>query len=380
MYRVYLCYLTVLRYLTVLISIFLSCFNFEATAQVVQLPQRMPVTTTPTDFTDHQDKSVQNQYEYYYNYHQSAKEPFGFHSKATTYPNKNETNSESLPVTLASSARINASASSIEPMPNEYVEQQHYNGDFWEFQFMPEGLIWRAYMAGMKESRMALMIHNEKDEGWLWDVVLGGRIGVFRYGDYNSQNPQGIQFDLEGAAFPRLNVGANMDLDAADFRFGMPVSWTNGKFRYKAGYYHLSSHLGDEKMLRDGLTSRINYSRDAMVLAAAYHPIDTIRIYVETEYAFYSDVAEEWAFQFGFEYGPACPTGLRGAPFFAMNGHLRQELDFSGNFVLQTGWAWRGQGGRILRTGLHYYNGSSNQYEFFSTFEHQIGVGLWFDY
>ena len=60
-----------------------------------------------------------------------------------------------------------------------------------------------------------------------------------------------------------------------------------------------------------------------------------------------------------------------------MNGHLREEVDFGGNLVVQAGWLWRGQSGRVLRTGLHYYNGKSNQFQFFNTFEQQVGLGIW---
>ena len=64
-----------------------------------------------------------------------------------------------------------------------------------------------------------------------------------------------------------------------------------------------------------------------------------------------------------------------------MNGHLREELNYSGNFTLQTGWAWRGdRSSHLLRAGFHYYNGLSNQYSFFRQFEQQIGGGVWYDY
>ena len=77
---------------------------------------------------------------------------------------------------------------------------------------------------------------------------------------------------------------------------------------------------------------------------------------------------------------PPRPTGCRGAPFFAVHGHLREELNYSGNFVLQTGWAWRGTTSHLLRAGFHYYNGLSDQYSFYRNFEQQIGGGLWYDF
>ena len=63
---------------------------------------------------------------------------------------------------------------------------------------------------------------------------------------------------------------------------------------------------------------------------------------------------------------------------FSINGHLRQEVDFGGNLVFQAGWLWRGNpNGRVLRTGFHYFNGKSNQFEFFDDFQQQVGIGIW---
>ena len=172
-----------------------------------------------------------------------------------------------------------------------------------------------------------------------------------------------------------------MDLDVADFRAGLPITWGCGPWRAKLAYYHLSSHYGDEFLLRTGTTTRFNYSRDAVVLGVAYYPTDDVRLYAEADWGVIrTDVAEPWAFQFGVEFSPAEPTGFAGAPFLAVGAHLRQEIDFSGNLVVQTGWQWRGLGGELLRAGFHYHNGLSNQFELYNQFEHQIGLGLWYDF
>ena len=72
---------------------------------------------------------------------------------------------------------------------------------------------------------------------------------------------------------------------------------------------------------------------------------------------------------------------VAGSPFVALNGHLRQEVDFGGNFVAQAGWQWRGSDcEHLLRAGVHYYNGKSPQFQFFDRFEHQIGFGIWYDF
>ena len=41
---------------------------------------------------------------------------------------------------------------------------------------------------------------------------------------------------------------------------------------------------------------------------------------------------------------------------------------------------WRGNTGHLLRIGMQYFNGTSDQAQFYQTFEEQIGAGLWYDF
>ena len=236
-------------------------------------------------------------------------------------------------------------------------------------------------MAGAKEPRFASSWVYKKHHGWLWDSTLGGRVAILRYGTTNPVWPQGWELGIEGAAFPRLDLEQDRDLVSVDFRFGMPLTYRRGVWETKFSYYHISSHLGDEFWITHPGASRINYARDAIVIGLALRPNDSIRYYAEADWAFYSDGGSDpWAFQFGIDYTPLIRCRLPGNPFFAVNGHLRQEVDFGGEFTLQAGWQWRGQAGRSLRTGLTYSNGQSSQYQFFNMHEELLGVGVWYDY
>ena len=252
----------------------------------------------------------------------------------------------------------------------------------WNWQLLPDGLIYKSYLAGVKESRLAGVFVYERNRGWLLDSTLGGRVGIVRYGSENSVAPEGWQLDVEAAAFPRLDLDPNWDMVSTDFRAGVPLTYGVGKWRAKFAYYHLSSHLGDEEIISLGTTdTRINFARDAIVLGVSYYLNPSTRLYSEAGWAFYSDGGSDpWEFQFGLDYSPAGRTGARGAPFFAVNGHLRQELNYSGNLVAQAGWQWRGRTSHLLRLGFQYYNGASNQYQFYNQFEEQFAAGLWYDF
>ena len=258
--------------------------------------------------------------------------------------------------------------------------QQVSSPSFW--QVLPDGLIFPSYLAGPKEARLGGVWNHDKNLGWIWDATAGGRMPLLRYGTKESILPEGFQIDLEGAAMVRIDYEQELDLLAADFRAGVPITFGDKRTQYKLAYYHLSSHLGDEYMLRPGSRDRINYVRDALVFAVAYRIQRDIRIYGEAAWAFFTgETTKPWEFQFGVEYSPIYPANRHyGSPFFAINAHLLQELDFGGNLNAQLGWQWRGPSNHLLRIGLQYFCGASDQYEFQDRYESKIGLGLWADF
>ena len=252
----------------------------------------------------------------------------------------------------------------------------------WGWQILPDGLIYRSYMAGPRESKMQLNMMEEIGTGeTYWDVILGGRRGLLRYGSGDPLKPEGWQLDIEGGTILRLNLDHERDLDASDFRFGVPLTYGWGQWQYKIGYYHLSSHLGDELIVRTTGATRVNYVRDAIIVGLAYNPTPAWRLYGEAAYAFFTaGGAEPWEFQFGVEYAQPGPTDIYGTPFFATNGHLREEIDFGGDYALQLGWLWRGESGSTFRTGFQFLAGHSNLYQFYNESEEQYGWAIWYDF
>ena len=251
----------------------------------------------------------------------------------------------------------------------------------WTWQFLPDGLLYPAYLAGGRESRFASNWIFERDQGWLWDVTLGGRAGMLRFGTLDDDWPEGWQLDIEGAAFPRMALQRDRDLVATDLRFGVPLTFRHRQWEAKLAYDHLSSHLADEFIETFPEVQRVNYVRDSLVLGVAVRPRPELRLYAEAGWAFYFDGGSRpWEFQFGADYSPARPLGIFGAPFLALNGRIRQDIEFGGNFTFQAGRQWRGQSGHLLRFGVLYFNGKSDQYQFSTEHEEQIGVGMWYDY
>jgi hypothetical protein len=265
--------------------------------------------------------------------------------------------------------------------PEDTPPTYGYSGQAYDLHLFPQGLIYRSYMAGAKESRFRSVWHEESGGHDIWDITLGGNVGLLRYGTRGDSRPEGIQLGIEGASLVRLDRDSNIDVAATDYRFGIPLTWGDSIYQVKFAYYHLSSHVGDEFLLSHPGYNRFNYSRDALVWGHSLYPTDRFRVYGEIGYAFYNDDCDPWETQFGIDYGPNGRTGARGAPFAAVNGHLRQEVDFGGNFVAQAGWAWRRSPGTgTYRFGVEYYNGKDDQFSFFNNSVEKLGLGMWYDY
>ncbi len=276
-----------------------------------------------------------------------------------------------------------------EPQGGEYVDADQvisqYDGfhdsEMYTWQLLPQGLVYRSYLADVKDSRMYGGVDDARDDSIFWSATVGGRLGLVRYGTTDYILPDGFEIDAEGAAQVRLDVPENVDVRSVDFRGGVPITYGIGKHRFKTGYYHLSSHLGDEFLLQNPDYPRLNYARDVLLLGYSYYATPNLRFYGEAGWGFYTIVSEPWEFKFGIDYAPQYRTGFRGAPFFAVNTHLKEELNYSGNFTAQVGWAWRADNGaQLLRMGFQYFNGLSSQNSFVYEHEETFGFGVWYDF
>jgi hypothetical protein len=272
-------------------------------------------------------------------------------------------------------------------LPSEYtsgpmaLESPFVFSESWTWQVLPDSILYKSYLASNRESRFGSQMVHINDVGDMWDVTLGGRAGILRYGTSDPYWPEGYQLDIEGAAFPRLNFDHDRDLEDVDFRFGVPLTMRRGAWQTKFGYYHLSSHLGDEFLVRNNTLDRLNYVRESLMLGVGLFLNPNFRLYSEVDYAFYVDGgAKPWEFQFGAEYSPIDCDRFHGSPFLAVNSHLHQEVSFGGSVTAQIGWQWRGRTGHLTRTGFQYFNGMSEQAQFFNQFEQQYGWGLWYDF
>ena len=262
----------------------------------------------------------------------------------------------------------------------EVLPQPWYDAA-WTWQAFPRGWMYPNYLASEREARMAAEFFHERNLGWMVDTSIGGRVGLLRYGTEDLLRPEGFQLDFDAAVFPRFTLDDSRDLISQDFTAGLPLTFRRGPIETKFGYYHLSSHLGDMYIEDHPGAVRHPYTQDGVMLGVGYRPIEAFRLYAEADYAFHTfGFSKPWEFQFGIDWSTLQMTGPMGAPFFAIFGMIRQDVDYSGTLIVQTGWQWRSQTGQLLRMGFHYFNGKSLQGQFFNQFEEQIGFGTWYDF
>jgi hypothetical protein len=264
-------------------------------------------------------------------------------------------------------------------LPNPQVPDATDWAAPWTWQVLPDGLMFKNYLASLEEGRLASQLYHDKNFGWTWDASLGGHVGILRFGSQDPAWPDGLQLDVDGVALPRLD--STRSIVSTDFRIGFPLTYREGPWEFKFSYYHLSSHLGDLYMLSHPDTMRLNYVREQLVLGVGYRPILDLRFYAEANWAFHEDGGSRpWEFQFGIDYSPSQPNGIYGGPFAAINSKIEEDLNYSGNVNFQAGWQWRGPAGHTLRTGLDYFDGFSFQRQFYNVYQQYIGAGVWYDF
>ncbi|MCO6456632.1 MAG: DUF1207 domain-containing protein [Pirellulaceae bacterium] len=269
----------------------------------------------------------------------------------------------------------------VPAQPVYVVQQSVVDEPAWGLRILPRGLIYRPYLAGPKESRTGVQFFHEDELGWSYDSTVGGQFGLLRIGTDDPYFPLGIQLDVEASAQFRQRNLLVLDILTSDIRLGIPLSFTHGPHKTKVGVYFLRSHADDDLIFQlPELDFDEFFERQSLVLGHSIYLTNQFRIYGEVGYAFHTRVADPWEVQFGAEFAPVMPTGLLGSPFLAANAYLRQEVDFGGTLTLQGGWSWRGRDARLLRVGVHYANGMSNQFVLHDKHEQQLGFGVWLDF
>ena len=210
-------------------------------------------------------------------------------------------------------------------------------------------------------------------------VGLGDSFGLVRWG--GSRAGEGVQLDLVGSIFAQFDLGRpSNDLINADYIVGFPVTLRRSGFSARVTFYHQSSHLGDEYLLRGEEIERENLSFESVALLVSQE-MGPLRVYAGGERLFRREpeALAESLMQGGVEFR----SRRTGAMAFVAAVDLKatQQHDWSPGTSARAGieFARSGAAGhpaRLVAVMLEVYEGPSPYGQFFQDDISYFGFGL----
>lgn len=210
----------------------------------------------------------------------------------------------------------------------------------------------------------------------------GGNIGVFRY-QPAGETDRGWQLSIRAGIDGQFDNSNSQDNIGWNGNYGLVVSMKpSSDWAFRLGLLHVSSHIGDEYILRNPGTTRINYTREEFAASASWSINELWRLYAEGGWAHSmgnETIMEPLRFQAGieFEHNKSLWKDILGW-YAAVDTQTWEERDWNVDITAQAGLVLH-SAGRKVRLGVEYYDGRSTLGEFFQYDERHVSIGLWMD-
>lgn len=190
-----------------------------------------------------------------------------------------------------------------------------------------------------------------------WEIVF--QAGVFSV------------FDLESDSFDLVN---------SDFLVGLGVSHHIGDLSTLVRFYHQSSHLGDEYLLRSDAVDRVNLSFEVLDALVSYEPLDWLRLYGGGGVIVHREPAiDRGITQTGLELqSPVAFVGGYLRPLAAVDLQFREQSDWKTDLSVRGGLQIEHPvlEERRLQILVEYYDGRSPNGQFYDNRLQVVGVGV----
>lgn len=230
-----------------------------------------------------------------------------------------------------------------------------------EVTLMPEQNLFRLLLADPKEllfQASILSVDTSVDHSRYGVVGFGENFGIARWAGRHAG--EAWQLSLSAGVLAQFDLDApSDDLVNADYIVGFPVTYRNNRWSVRVRFYHQSSHLGDEFLLRTN-TDRVNLSFESLEALVSYD-WEQWRAYGGGEYLVFREPEElkPGILRFGIEHRarePLRSTGTyAGARLVAgLDARSWEQYEWNVAWSLKTGLEFRRPPG--IEGSGHYWN------------------------
>lgn len=216
-------------------------------------------------------------------------------------------------------------------------------------------------------------------------VGIGDHVAFVRWNGGGARD--GLELALSGALLAQFELeGPSSDFLQSDFLVGLPLTYRSGPTSARLRFYHWSSHLGDEFLLRDPQpVQRREVSVESLEMIVS-RELGELRVYGGGEWLLHRvpDALPATVAALGVEASTGSSIFPVGSPvaawgFGAM--HLRWSAVEPGPSMsvragLDLGQGARNSGGRSFSVTLEFFEGNSPFGQFFSEPLRWLGVGF----
>jgi hypothetical protein len=239
---------------------------------------------------------------------------------------------------------------------------------------------WPRFSVSHLNYRRNANLSNEGEElDRVGEVNLGGTLPIFQW---DAPMEGRFEFAIQGNVDSIFDIEAsNQDLVSSDFFAGFPLFARWGGLSLMLRPYHLSSHIGDEFLLRDR-AERVDLSLEGVDTLISIDFAEWFRIYggggilINRD----PDTIDRRSVQAGIELAsPWTFFGMR--PVTYLDAKRTEENDWRTDYSAKAGFAFenpRFLRGRRLELLAEYYNGFSPNGQFFDERLEYLGGGLHF--
>jgi hypothetical protein len=255
---------------------------------------------------------------------------------------------------------------------------------------LPRGDVFCPLIADPKATRSFAAYQRGNETDFATDIAAVGIADQFPFfRAIAGRSGSGIQLGLAGAVFAQFDLdSSSYDLLNADYLIGLPLTFRAGPFSGRARYYHQSSHLGDEFLLRPNPPKRRNLSFESAELLLSLD-ISALRVYGGGEYFVRRDPVDlpQRLWHGGAELRP--PTLMRFGTLTTMRLVVAGDAKVVCDTTTRTGVSVRAGfefarpnelevGSRRWSVLAEYYDGPSPFGQFFRTKVRLTGIGVHF--